>query len=364
MVFGKKNLGNYLSKRNLLEREICKSFISECKSIEELDWRINQPLTSFPGALTRFSQLFNLTVDLHFVSSNSLHEMAQICRDLNKLNVDNYFQDVPGLISLIDAQRNLKFVLFKFSFNIKKEIYEGLSNALAKKDTINSLILRGSVGVISHSFLTSLNNLKYLTIHYECENCEAIKELQKWLGNSKFPDLQSLDIGNDLLCFKELAMSIEKTKGNIFDITAYTSNKSAENTGKLLKAISIHCPKIDYLNYKSWTSLLMNCRNLVCLFLHSLNKNDDIGDELLNILTKFSPESLTEIKVSGYWKYSIDTFENFFKSYKGRESLHFDIIDDYDGEHITIGHINIVYKYYIEGIILCSNLLNYVRLKA
>ncbi|CAB4389946.1 unnamed protein product [Rhizophagus irregularis] len=221
MVFGKKNLGNYLSKRNLLEREICKSFISECKSIEELDWRINQPLTSFLGAQTRFSQLCRFTFY------------------------------VPGLISLIDAQRNLKFVLFKFSFNIKKEIYEGLSNALAKKDTINSLILRGSVGVISHSFLTSLNNLKYLTIHYECENCEAIKELQKWLGNSKFPDLQSL--GNDLLCFKELAMLIEKTKGNIFDITAYTSNKSAENTGKLLKAISIHCPKIDYLNYKSWT---------------------------------------------------------------------------------------------------------------
>ncbi|PKY16223.1 hypothetical protein RhiirB3_428558 [Rhizophagus irregularis] len=220
MVFGKKNLGNYLSKRNLLEREICKSFISECKSIEELDWRINQPLTSFLGAQTRFSQL---------------------CR-------------------------------FTFFLILRKKYMRGLSKALAKKDTINSLILRGSVGVISHSFLTSLNNLKYLTIHYECENCEAIKELQKWLGNSKFPDLQSLDIGNDLLCFKELAMLIEKTKGNIFDITAYTSNKSAENTGK----------------------------NLVCLFLHSLDKNDDIGDELLNILTKFSPESLTEIKVSGY----------------------------------------------------------------
>ncbi|RGB26517.1 hypothetical protein C1646_770331 [Rhizophagus diaphanus] len=162
--------------------------------------------------------------------------MAQICRDLNNLNIDNYFQDVPGLISLIDA-RNLKFASFKFGFR-----------------------------------------------------------------NSKFLDIQSLDIGNDLLCLKELAMLIEKTKGNIFDISVYTYNKSAENIGK----------------------------NLACLYLHGLDKNDDIGDELLNILTKFSPETLTEIEVSGYWKYSIDTFENFFKSYKGRKSLHFEIIDDYD----------------------------------
>jgi hypothetical protein len=72
---------------------------------------------------------------------------------------NNYSQDIPGLISLIDAQRNLKNI--SFNCRIKDKTCGELSNTLTKKgNTTNCLSLHNSVGVISHLFLTSLINLK------------------------------------------------------------------------------------------------------------------------------------------------------------------------------------------------------------
>jgi hypothetical protein len=125
-------------------------------------------------------------------------------------------------------------------------------------------------------------------------------------------------------------MLIEKMEGNILDVCVNISNKSAaENTGMLLKAISNHCPKIKYLithvgpkDLIYLKSLLMNCRNLESLYLNSLDEND-IGDKLLDLITKFSPKSL--------WEYSIDAFEKFFESYRKRKLLCFNIT--YDTEY-------------------------------
>jgi hypothetical protein len=303
------------------------------------------------------------------------YEMAQICKDLGELIINGVnhgcSQDIPGLISLIDAQRNLKRVSLCSSV-YKEGTYEGeeISKALARKgSTINDLSLYGLIDVISQSFLTSLINLKGLIIYHEGESYEGIEEFQKYLAISNFPDLQTLDISGDLSYFKELAMLIEKTEGKILYVSVDTSNKSAESTGMLLKAISNHCPKIKnltthlgpkdliYLKY-----LLINCRNLKILQLNSLNENNDVGDKLLDILTKFSPKSLNYICISGGWEYSIDAFERFFESYRERKLLYFNIVDDEVGEYLTTEHVNIVKKYFYEGIIENSNILFYNQL--
>jgi hypothetical protein len=260
----------------------------------------SQPLLLFPEALTFFSQLCNLNISMdHTINSDNLYEMAQICKYLNKLIIIDYSQDIPGLISLIDAQRNLKDVIICFS-RIKQGTCEELGKSLARKGCkINNLSLYDSVGTISHSFLTSLIGLRDLTIihDHDCENYEDIKEFQQYLTISEFPNLQYFWF-DAFSCFKELALVIEKTKGNIMTIKIYTSNKSAENTGMLIKAIANNCPKIEelttYLGPKDLIyvkSLLLNCRNLIRLCLDSLNENDNIGNELLNILIKFSPKS-------------------------------------------------------------------------
>src|SRR4051794_13720841 len=111
MVFEQEiNRGIY-DKRHFLEQEIYKLFINQCKNIKELQWRTSQPLSSFAGATTCFSQLHCLCINLNYINSNALYEMSRICINLNELNIYNYSQDLPGLISLIDAQRNLNSMI-------------------------------------------------------------------------------------------------------------------------------------------------------------------------------------------------------------------------------------------------------------
>src|SRR4051794_29121224 len=98
MVLGKEyNKVQMKAKRNLLEQEIYKLFVSQCKNIRELYWKNAQ-------ASTCFSQLCNLNVDDDLVSSNALYMMAQICQEKENLFVENCSGDVPGLIELINLQ--------------------------------------------------------------------------------------------------------------------------------------------------------------------------------------------------------------------------------------------------------------------
>jgi hypothetical protein len=310
-------------KRYLLEQEIYKLFVSQCKNIKELRWRTLQPLTSFPGALTCFSQLHSLLIDVKFVNSNELYEMAQLCKNLNVLHICNYSQIHHGLISLIDVQRNLKSVILYYNMSGKKNHIE-LGEALLRKSNTLEYLDSGSICLIPPSFLTSFNNLKSITI-YNCENIkDEIKELRQYLAISEFPVLESLNV-HGLSCFKELAALIEKTKGNILDVTI-NDVEAAKNTEMLIKSISNNCPKIkrlftyikpeDLIYIKS---LLINSRDLSEIKLISQNSvydiDDYIGDELLKILFEFSPKSLNHIEIySGDWKYPSQTYKRFLKT--------------------------------------------------
>ena len=86
------------------------------------------------------------------MNSDTLYELAQICRNLNTLDIYNHSQDLRGLIALIDAQRNLKTV--SLQLDIKKGTCEELSKALARKgNTINELNL-SLINIIQPSYLT------------------------------------------------------------------------------------------------------------------------------------------------------------------------------------------------------------------
>ena len=86
------------------------------------------------------------------MNSDTLYELARICRNLNILGIYDHSQDIPGLIALIDAQRNLKTVYIRS--NIKKETCEELSKALVRKgNTINELNL-SLINIIQPSYLT------------------------------------------------------------------------------------------------------------------------------------------------------------------------------------------------------------------
>jgi hypothetical protein len=74
------------------------------------------------------------------------------------------------------------------------------------------------------------------------------------------------------------------------------------------------------------------------------------GDELLDILTKFSPNSLTNISISEGWKYSIDALKIFFESCREQTLQYFEFTIN-NNDCITEEHEAIVSKYLKEGVI-------------
>jgi hypothetical protein len=298
-------------KKKVLEQEIYKLFISQCKNIKEIYLQTTQPLTSFPGASECFSQLYSLRIDMKSVNTEILYGIAQVCKDLNSLSIYNCYKDDLGLISLIKSQKNLK------------ELY---------------------------IYVTSIDD---------------IEEFKECLANSEFLDLKILGV-TGLTCFKELAMLIEKTKGNMTRLYVYT-DKFAVNTEMLIQAVSNNCPKIKFLrtyiepkDFNNIKSVLSNCKHLEKLRLDNINVplfksyDSNIGDELLNILAEFSPDSLINITLSEDWEFSIDALTRFFESCRARTLYEFDII--HHGQYyVTLNHCEVVNRYISEGVIMRSN---------
>lgn len=356
-------------KKNLLEQELYKLFIDQCKNVTRLSWKTRQDLSFFPGATTCFSQLSSLSVNLYLNNSDALYEMAKICKDLNKLTIYNCSRDFPALISLIDAQRNLKSVRIFIFHTIKGGICKELGKALARKGNAISKFYLYTISIIPPSFLTSFINLKDLTIVNDREIKDirvSFETLRQYLAILKFSDLQSLEV-QGLPCFKELAMLIEKTEGNVVKVIVENTNKTDKdrNVGKLIKAISNNCPKIvqlsthlipeDFIHVKL---LLLNCKSLVYLELENSNNVVDennnvgnVGDELLDIIAKFSPKLLTDVTISGCWKCSIEAYERLFESYRERTLLHFELTYNINQLYITKEHKIIIRKYIDEGVI-------------
>ncbi|CAB4376994.1 unnamed protein product [Rhizophagus irregularis] len=297
-----KNLCNDHTRRNLMEQEIYKLFISQCKNVKYLYWETRQPLTLFPRASIFFSQLYKLDIDIDYVNSDALYELAQICKDLNTLSIKSCSRNNPELFYLIDAQRNLKKLIL--DTKVDEKTCKELSKALERNGaTLNNLHL-SSIDNIVLSPLTILVNLKKLTIFH----WENYKKVQQYLAIYEFPNLQQLTFIYDFIHVK---------------------------------------------------TLLLNCRFLKTIDLKSLdffiNENDNnIGDELLNIFISFFPKSLDEIIISGLWKYSIDAFNRFFENFREWPLYHFGINDSYNYA-ITNDHKIMFRKFINEGVVKYFN---------
>src|ERR1043166_9323822 len=117
------------------------------------------------------------------------------------------------------------------------------------------------------------------------------------------------------------------------------------------------CSDLETKDFIHVKSLLLNCICLKSIRFDSFNlitRDENIGDELLDILTKFSPKALTDITISGYWKCSVDAFERFFESCRTRTLLSFVVICAYQC-YITEDHRAVIRKYVNEGVIKESN---------
>ncbi|CAB5393850.1 unnamed protein product [Rhizophagus irregularis] len=300
------NSYEYQEKYKILEQEIYKLLISNCKNITDFNWFTTLPLYQYPGASTFFSQLRTLDIECNqSLASEKLLGMAQICQNIENLKIWYYGRDIPGLIEFIDNQKNLQ-----------------------------SLFLYGE---------------------------EYKQKLQKYLSIASFPRLQYLKV--HFLPYHDVCKLIENSHENIKEISTWSHFKEKDDSTKLFRVIAKNCPKIESLEadiqlrnlLSGLKEIFLNCNKLRKLFL-SNNENGDVHDneiicdEVLNVLSNYSSKTFEEFSFNSNWYFSVNGLQNFFESWRGKKPIKF--VTHFDKcRQFTEEHIKIVKKYYDEGVI-------------
>ncbi|RIA80156.1 hypothetical protein C1645_839220 [Glomus cerebriforme] len=353
-------------KKYLLEQEVYKLFINNCKNIKFFNWKTTQPLSQYQGASTCFSQLCTLNIDLQFVTSTALFGMAQICQNIEHLDINNCNQDIPGLINFIDIQKNLKSLYLHFK-GVENQCIQ-LSKVIERKaHTIKKFGIRPIITLLSPKFLPSLINLQHLELYNDCgheiDNSLEMQEWDKYLSITSFPNLQYLEIAFLPSC-KDY-MLIEKSHGNILEINIYRSyiiqDPDPVYNNQLIKAIAKCCPKIERLtidaeleNLEGIKEIFLNCTQLKMIDLSTNNEKKRNCDKLLEILMDYSPKSLCEFSFFENWIFTVEGLENFFENWRERRPLIFN--KHYNGlGFFTDKHRKVVKKYFDKGVIKETN---------
>ncbi|RIA98970.1 hypothetical protein C1645_812149 [Glomus cerebriforme] len=341
-----KNLTNR-KNYHLLERVIYKLFINNCVNIKDFYLITTQPLYQFPGALTCFSKLCTFTLKIRRAPSTLLLGMAQICKNIENLNIYYCNNNIPGLMKFIDVQTNLKSLSLIMD-HTKKKCKQELSEIIERKAaTLKQLSISPTITLLSPKFLPSLVNLQYLDLCNDNGNkldkgSEEMQEWEKYISIASFSNLQHLK--TKYLPFYNEYILVERSNGNILEIEKYLINKNMNlnYSEKLIKSIIRYCPKIEKLaifiepeNLIGVKEILLNCNQLKWIELSTFNKKKLNCDRFLEILVNYSPKTLFNFYFNNDFIFTGYALRFFFENWKGRIPLTF-YKDKFTKEHLII----------------------------
>jgi hypothetical protein len=327
-------------------------------------------LFQYQGVSTCFSQLCILKINLRYVPPTALFDMAEICQNIIHLDILNCNEDnVTEVINFIDIQRNFQSLYIDYKLDNDKEIYRlllpsvefyQLSKMIEKKAaTIKKFIVSPIIIFLPPIFLSSLTNLQHLELDNKCDYTtnEWMGEWNEYLPIASFPNLQYLKTYR--LTFLMNYKLIEKSHKSISEIDIFQVHNFIFNTKELIILISKYCLKIErltinieYEDLKYIKEIFLNCTQLKMIKLLIKNKEKHDCNELLEILTDYSPENLCEFSFFGNWIFTIEDLEKFFKNWGKRKPLIFNI------NCFTDEQKEVVKKYLDKGVIKKSNLIN------
>ncbi|RGB35820.1 hypothetical protein C1646_758845 [Rhizophagus diaphanus] len=313
-------------------------------SIQNLD-RIH-----ITGTESCFSELKYCSCDVK-INSNVLESLAIKNTSIKKLIFDiNHLKNNPGIIRLIEAQKNLKKVNFGniyvkirqdnfFSINKAKEelkdhadlhkggfitydtYFKTLEESLIKcADTIQYLKIRWIPITNYLSYLVNLVSLKIQPTH---------KAHFKHLENLFLPNLKCLK--TQYISSKILASLIENTKGQLNKISILFQNTT--DNEKLIQIIYKNCPNLSYLQLSLVDSdipevekILIHCQFLIELEIMEFNEfspfEKDDWNKLFEILLRSSPISLFKFKFfSRNIENKLEILKLFLDSWKDRHPI-------------------------------------------
>ncbi|GBC10554.1 hypothetical protein RclHR1_09710005 [Rhizophagus clarus] len=243
-----------------------------------------------------FSGLEHLCCSV-YTDSNILERLATTNTSIKKLSFEIHSNiNNPGILRIIEAQNNLKEVVFNHSYSPKNNVKycKALEVSLIKcADTIQYLRIDWEPITNYLSFLVNLVSLEILatSANAKCIHLENVTLTHLKILKANFTP------------FKSLISLIKNTKGNLNEITILYR---VSDYGRLIRAIYQNCPNLNYLRLSMNNDDILEFGNLLtnCRFLSSLHimEEDNLfypygnlnWNELLKILVKSSPICLLE----------------------------------------------------------------------
>ncbi|CAG8477267.1 924_t:CDS:1 [Acaulospora colombiana] len=356
-----RQLWNEIEKRNGLAysipdyvryfyiKHIYMMFINSSSNIKHLELPQHMRLIDFLECKEGLSQLHVLECNANH-DSVSFFEIAEICRNLQKLIVD-CDQDNEGLAMLIKKQHGLEYLEIASLEGYECPI---IGVALKSQDTTLAHIRLGVLACISPSLLCSFVNLKTLQFDLIDLGASYVKEI---LEHANFPYLEILDIFgiNCEVHINLFTRLIEQTQSTLQRLYWNEVTKPSEDDLRLyFEVIAHNCPNlkfitIPYMNHMIdlLGEMLTLCQRLEGMKIVVCEVVNEIT--LFQILGRKASRNLSLINLSEGWWFSHSSLEEFFILWREKKPMIFICpkVTMQDREET----IEVVQKYLKEGVI-------------
>jgi len=285
---------------------------------KQLDYVLNH----ISWAENCFSELECFQCDSEHVDPNIFEELSRVSKSIKKLELNNLHIN-NGIIKLIEAQKNLKDVGFVTSAR-EKSACKALEESLMKNaDTIQCLKMDW---IPMMKTLSHLVNLINLDMSWDLKDCSNENDWDL-LENVSLPFIKVLKARQ--VPSKILSSLIENTKGQLVEINIFNWYFEDLYSGRIIiQSIYKNCPNLQYLkllfnkdNFLELEKLLVNCQNLIGIFIFSEMFRESDWIEFFKILAQSSPNSLNILEFSTIDSCKLETLAMFFDNWNGRQPM-------------------------------------------
>ncbi|CAG8634979.1 14826_t:CDS:1, partial [Acaulospora colombiana] len=288
--------------------------MSRCRSLKRLEYRDEVVLLPFlPHAEVCFSNISELHCSSRMPCS-VFYRMAQICRNLEKLTIDELRSDNDGLATLINVQHNLKSVgVFT---NVHHIFYGKVANAISSKASTLRNFSYGGGSAVSFPLINiaALVNLETLSV-------KLYEDVNDIFLYTTFSNLKLLEMQGPIQSVDALTKFIERCtkirgifdnrelQGGVLEKICFDLahiKKPFSTVPEYNSTVAKCCPNLRFfstwfhkLNAKEFKEVFKSCRKLQHLTVSSYRYEklsyDDSYDPCINELIECLKESEDEL---------------------------------------------------------------------
>ncbi|CAI2163771.1 16919_t:CDS:2 [Funneliformis geosporum] len=308
---------------NILENELWKLFMKECTTVKYLQLP-NTPIVHFPGANQCLAALSEFECSAYDTAKLFL-DLAQVCRNIKTMIINQCGDDNEGLIALICLQNNLQQVIMHSIVSIEDEKCQKIGEALKTQSKTLTSLFESNICIPS-DIIAELKNLKSLKIIIN----EMDTDLEH-LDSVKLPNLEVLEImmsSADQQPLELYTSLIKTTIGYLRKINFQTFPPPSETEIQpYIQTIINQCPNIEEITLWYIEEIYPELEQLLLSYPDYQLACD--ATNIFGLLIKKSSHNLAQLNLSGSWRFTVNDLECFLKKWEGRKPLSLKLTCDF-----------------------------------